>query len=135
MRKTFSVMILAAIIFFCGQNNFANAQDVYAGNTGGLDFYVDTNTIVPTGDYEEMRGGGRLYYAFYVDVKKVEENSGTLKDINQWKFYITEGPGNGAQFHWAFDYYLSGTRIPVRTNQIAQNILRICIRYDSRIAS
>ena len=134
MKKFLSVLILA-IIFFCSQNNFASAQDVYAGNTGGLDFYVDTNTIVPTGDYDEMRGGGRLYYAFYVNVKKIEQNSGALRDINQWKFYITEGPGNGAQFHWAFDYYLSGTRIPVRTNQIAQNILSICIRYDSRIAS
>ena len=132
MKKILSVIILS-LIFLCGQNNFANAQDVYAGNTGGLDFYVDTNTIVPTGDYEEMRGGGRLYFAFFVDVKKVEENSGELRDINQWKFYTV--PERGAQFGWAFDYYLSGTRIPVKTNKIAQNILSICIRYDSRIAS
>ena len=133
MRKIFSVMILA-IIFLFSQNNSVSAQDVYAGNTGGLDFYVDTNTIVPTGDYDEIRGYGRLYYAFYVNVKKIEQNSGALRDINQWKFYIT-GPGKGAQYNWVFDYYLSGMRIPVRTNQIAQNILRICIQYDSRIAS
>ena len=133
MKKFLSVIILA-IIFVCSQNNFANAQDIYAGNTGGLDFYVDTNTIVPTGDYDEIPGYGRLYSAFYVDVKKVEQNSGALKDINQWKFYIT-GPDNGVQYNWVFDYYLSGTRIPVRTNQIAQNILRICIQYNGHIAS
>ena len=132
LKKFFSMILFVAVIFFCG-NNFANAQDVYAGNTGGLDFYVDTNTIIPTGDYEEMRGGGRLYYAFYVNVKKIEQNSGELKDINQWKFYVV--PERGAQFGWAFDYYLSGTRIPVKTNKIAQNILSICIQYDSRIAS
>ena len=134
MKKFLTAILLATVIFFCGQNNFANAQDVYAGNTGGLDFYVDTNTITPTGDYEEMRGGGRIYYAFYVNVKKIEQNSGALRDINQWKFYIT-GPGNGFQYNWVFDYYLSGTRIPVKTNKIAQNILYICIRYDRRIAS
>lgn len=134
LKKFFCTILLASVIFICGQNNFANAQDVYAGNTGGLDFYVDTNTIVPTGDYDEMRGGGdRIYYAFYVNVKKIEQTSGELNDINQWKFYVV--PERGAQFGWAFDYYLSGTGIPVKTNKIAQNILRICIQYDSRIAS
>ncbi len=133
MKKIFSVIILAAIIFFCSQNNFANAQDVYAGNTGGLDFYVDTNTITPTGDYDEMRDGSRLYAAFYVDVKKVDHNSGQLKDINQWKFYQGQGPRD-AQYNYVFDYPLSGKGISVRTNQIAQNILIICIRYDNRIA-
>ena len=29
MKKLFSVLILIAVIFFCGQNNFASAQDVW----------------------------------------------------------------------------------------------------------
>lgn len=39
MRKIFPTIIFVLTIFFCEQNNFANAQDVYAGNTGGLDFF------------------------------------------------------------------------------------------------
>lgn len=120
-------------IIFAGFMASASAQDVYVGNTGGLDFYVDTTTIVPTGDYDEMRGYGRIYYAFYVNVKKIEQDSGNLRDINQWKFYTV--PKRGVQFGWAFDYYLSGTRIPVESNTIATNILRVCIQYDKRIAS
>lgn len=73
LKNFFCTILIATVLFFCGQNNFANAQDVYAGNTGGLDFYVDTNTIIPTGDYDELRGGGRLYYAFYVNVKKLNK--------------------------------------------------------------
>ena len=46
MKKFFSVMMLAAIIFFC-QNNFASAQDVYVGtsNATGWDCYIMTETI------------------------------------------------------------------------------------------
>ena len=125
--------LMTFLIIFAGFMANVSAADVYVGNTGGLDFYVDTNTIVPTGDYDEMRGYGRIYYAFYVNVKKVEQDSGALRDINQWKFYTV--PKRGAQFGWAFDYYLSGTRIPVESNTIATNILRVCIQYDNRIAS
>ena len=46
MKKILSVIILA-LIFLCGQNNFANAQDVYVGtsNTTGRDCYVVTESI------------------------------------------------------------------------------------------
>lgn len=126
MKKFLSIIILA-IIFVCGQNNFANAQDVYAGNTGGLDFYVDTNSI----SLENST-------SFYVNVKKVDERSGHLKDTNQWKFYMgyTQMPvgSHHKTYHiWVFDYYLSGKNIPVESNHIAKNILSICKRYDSRI--
>lgn len=107
MRKIFSVIILTAIIFFCGQNNFASAQDVYAGNTGGLDFYVDTNSI-----YLENKE------SFFVNVKKVDERTGRLKDTNNWKFYISKT--NDGATTWFFDYYLSGKKIPVYTNEIAK---------------
>lgn len=113
------------MIFFCGQNNFANAQDVYAGNTGGLDFYVDTNTIVPTDSL------GAYYWKFYVKVKKIEQDTGALRDINQWTFYCT--PDQRDHWSWSFDYYLSGKGIPVESNHIAKNILGICKRYDKRI--
>ena len=113
MRKILSAIILTALIFFCSQNNFANAQDVYAGNTGGLDFYVDTNSI-----YLENKE------SFFVNVKKVDERTGNLKDTNRWKFYIST-MSDGATT-WFFDYYLSGTKIPVYTNEIAKKILNIC---------
>ena len=45
-KKFFSVMILAAIIFFCGQNNFAQAKDIYVGTyNSGYEAYLMTETI------------------------------------------------------------------------------------------
>ena len=122
MKKIFSVMILSTIIFFCGQNNFANAKDVYAGNTGGLNFFVDTNSI----RFEER-------HSFYVNVKKLDENTGRLKDTNQWKFYSKDYCRAKFYSCWLFDYYLSGKGIPVESNQIAKNILGICRDYDKRV--
>lgn len=37
LKKIFSMVILLAMIFFCGQNNFANAQDIW--------LYTDKNNI------------------------------------------------------------------------------------------
>ena len=46
MKKIFSVMLLAVVLMFVG-NNQANAQDVYVGtsNTTGRDCYLMTETI------------------------------------------------------------------------------------------
>ena len=74
-----------------------------------------------------MRDGSRLYFAFYVNVKKIEQDSGNLRDINQWKFYTKNG--NGYTNRAFFDYYLSGKGIPVDSNPIAKNILRIVHEY------
>lgn len=124
MLKKFFSVILLAVIFACGQNNFANAQDVYAGNTGGLDFYVDTNSI-------------DLHYSslFYVNVKKVNQNTGRLKETNQWKFYkmSMDGQSSPIDLGWYFDYYLSGNMNPIDSNPIAQKILNICQRYNRQI--
>ena len=123
MKKIFSVFVLFAMIFICGQNNFAKAQDVYAGNTGGLDFYVDTNSINLSSSS-----------SFYVNVKKVNTSTGRLKETNQWKFYIMSFDGQSSPTSdWFFDYYLSGNMNPVSSNPIAQRILSICQSYNSRI--
>lgn len=56
--------------------------------------------------------------------------TGRLQETNRWKFHVHRGSQSS---WWEFDYYLSGTNIPISTNQIAQDILRICQNYDSRI--
>ena len=120
MKKFLSVIVLVtAIIFFCGQNNFASAQEVYAGNINWMGFYVDTNSI----SIEHSM-------SFYVNVRKYDERNGRLQDTNRWKFHVRRGSQSS---WWEFDYYLSGSNIPISSNKIAQNILRICQNYDSRI--
>lgn len=120
MKKFLSVIVLAtAIIFFGAQNNVANAQEVYAGRINWMGFYVDTNSI----SLENSM-------SFYVNVKKYDERNGRWQDTNRWKFHVRRGSQSS---WWEFDYYLSGSNIPVSTNQIAYNILNICKNYDSRI--
>ena len=122
MRKFLSIILLATVIIFVS-NNQANAQDVYAGNTGGLDFYVDTNSINLSSSS-----------SFYVNVKKVNTSTGRLKETNQWKFYIMAFDGQSSPTSDCFfDYYLSGNMNPVSSNPIAQRILSICQSYNSRI--
>ena len=123
MKKFLSVMVLAVAIIFAG-NNFANAQDIYAGSTGGLDFYVDTNSI-------NLQGSG----SFYVNVKKINSRTGNLKETNEWKFYkmTMDGESSPIDLGWYFDYYLSGKMNPIENNSIAKEILSICQRHNRNI--
>ena len=79
-KKFFSVMILAAIIFFCGQNNFAQAKDIYVGtsNTTGRDCYVMTESI-----YWEN------YYICNATLKMVNPSTGNVKMLN-YEFMIMQ---------------------------------------------
>lgn len=71
-KKIFSVMLLAAIIFFCGQNKAA-AYDVYVGtsNTTGRDCYILTESI-----YWEN------YYECSATLKMVNPSTGNVKFLN-----------------------------------------------------
>ena len=124
MKKFFAIFAVMFAVIFVGK---VSAQEVYVGTTGGLDFYVDTNTIVVAG-----KPDGRTYSTFYVDVRKYNSN-GSLNNVNQWKFYEAIYNRSNGDYTWFFDYYLSGTRIRVSSNPIAVQILRTCQRYDSRI--
>ncbi len=117
MKKFFAIFAVMFAVIFVGK---VSAQEVYVGTTGGLDFYVDTNSIYLINSEE-----------FYVDVRKYNSN-GSLNNVNQWKFYTADLDGDIPT--WVFDYYLSGRRIPVYTNRIAGEILRVCRNYDRRIA-
>lgn len=65
MNKFLSVIVLlTTIIFVCGQNNFASAREVHAGNINWMGFYVDTNSISLE---HEM--------SFYVNVKKYDKRN------------------------------------------------------------
>ena len=120
MKKFFSLIILITAIIFAGsQNNFASAREVYAGNVNYMSFYVETNSISV---FNQM--------SFTVYVKKYDDRNGSLQGNNQWNFYVNR---TSRESYWAFDYYLSGTNIPISQNRIAQNILRICQDADSRI--
>ena len=95
MKKFFSVLMLAmAIIFVGGQNNFAQARDVYVGtsNTTGWACYVDTDSIYWQNYYQcsatlkMVKSSGRvqnLYYDFMImqhwtDFKNSQGFSGTV---------------------------------------------------------
>lgn len=119
MKKFFAIFAVMFAVIFVGK---VSAQEVYVGTTGGLDFYVDTNSIYLINSEE-----------FYVNVKKYNSN-GSLNNVNEWKFYTVMFNRASGDYGWVFDYYLSGKRIPVYTNRIADEILRVCRNYDRRIA-
>ena len=121
MKKFFAIFAVMFAVIFVGK---VSAQEVYVGTTGGLDFYVDTNSIYLINSEE-----------FYVNVKKYNGN-GSLNNNNEWKFYVSgmDGEREPIRF-WAFDYYLSGKWNSVSGNKIAREILRVCQRYDSRIST
>ena len=121
MKKFFAIFAVMFTVIFAGK---VSAQEVYVGTTGGLDFYVDTNSIYLINSEE-----------FYVNVRKYNAN-GSLNNNNEWKFYVGTFDGESAPIHlWYFDYYLSGKCNPVQGNKIAKEILRVCQRYDSRIST
>lgn len=78
-KKIFSVMLLAAIIFFCGQNKAA-AYDVYVGtsNTTGRDCYILTESI-----YWEN------YYECSATLKMVNPSTGNVKFLN-YEFMVMQ---------------------------------------------
>lgn len=131
LKKICLAIILTAIIFICGQNNFAGAQDVYAGNSDGVDFYVDTNSI--SLEHKE---------SFYVNVKNVDENTGRLKETIRWHFFVSYhegGRGEGSfRVGWSYDGYFGKNEYelisPVHYNYIAQKILNICQDVNKEIA-
>ena len=131
LKKIFLEIILTMMIFIFGQNNFANAQDVYAGNTGGFDFYVDTNSIYLKNEE-----------SFYVNVKKVDEKTGRLKETIRWHFFVSYHEGGRGEGHirvgWSYDGYFGKNEYelssPVDYNHIAQKILDICKSFNKEIA-
>ena len=82
LKKFFAGIFLAAVIFFCGQNNFASAQDVYIGtsNATGWDCYAMTETF-------ERHVGARLNYNATI---KMVTPAGKIKYLS---YTIGEGGG------------------------------------------
>ena len=95
LKKIFSVIVLFAVIFFCGQNNFANAQDVYCGTyRDGYDAYLMTETIryISYGDLSDaagldckvksVKGNSVIYIEYHFDISE----GGTVEFTNSQGF-------------------------------------------------
>ena len=81
LKKFFAGIFLATVIFFCGQNNFAEAQDVYVGtsNATGWDCYIMTETI-------QVHKGARESYSATLKMVKSSGNVSYL-DYHFWYTY------------------------------------------------
>ena len=68
LKKFFAGIFFAAVIFFCGQNNFAEAQDFYVGTSGkGWDYYAMTETF--------SKGVGAHMVDYFATLKIVKSSS------------------------------------------------------------
>ena len=87
-KKILSVMILLAVVFICGQNNFAQAKDVYMGNDeNGNKVYLMTESID-----KKQTSYSKIWkmwsYECYVQFKSVHPEYGPLF----FGYTITWGP-------------------------------------------
>lgn len=101
MKNFLSIMILAAVIFFCGQNNFANAKDVwvYKYSNGDSAYIVYESVVygVKTSFYAKcnikyVNSSGRL-----IKSEKLEFNH----DEGDWWFGIVGAKSSGGR---VYDY-------------------------------
>ena len=83
MFKKFFAVILFAVIFFCGQNNFASAKDYYLGDyENGSEGYLMSETIKYFRDYN----GEYIEAEGYSCTVKAIDSGGNIQYISyKWK--------------------------------------------------
>ena len=91
MKKIFLTLVISLAVIFTTQileDNPVFAQDVYVSSTGGLDFFVDTNTITVAGEAD-----GTVYYTS----DKVETANKEFKKIKNLLRIVNERPAMKSQ--------------------------------------
>ena len=81
-KKIFSAMLLAAMIFICGQNNFAKAKDIWVYK------YPNGNSLYIV--YESVVYGYKTGFYAYFRIKRVNE-LGELIRTEKWEIGHDEG--------------------------------------------
>ena len=117
-KKFFSVMLLAAVLIFVGgQNNSAQAQDVYVGtsNTTGWACYLMTETI--RGDYNQHRSVAQATLKMVTQSNNVKYLDYTFRKLGRytWSFRTSQG------YEGEVDPYV--TPIEYKSLNVAKNYL------------